>query len=63
VESTERTETVSYSDPQGWYLQQFTGLSPRRIVLKAKRMGLRMRRIYGRYWIATDDINKLQEDG
>ena len=57
---TDIPQGVSYSDPRSVFLQRDLGLTARQIVLKAKRMGLKMRRIYGRYWIATEDVHKLQ---
>lgn len=57
----ELAQGTSYSDPFSAYLQKDLGLTARQIVLKAKRMGLRTRKIYGRYWIASDDVGKLKE--
>lgn len=53
---------TSYSDPRSMFLQKELGLTARQIVLKARRMGLRTTRIYGRYWVASDDIDKLREE-
>lgn len=52
---------VSYSDPRSRYLQRELGLTERQIVLRARRLGLRVRKIYGRYWIASEDTDKLKE--
>jgi hypothetical protein len=54
-------ETFSLSDPASVFLQRELGLTQRQIINKAKRLGLRTRKVYGRLWIATEDIQKLRE--
>lgn len=54
-------QVVSYSDPRSIFLQQELGLTARQIVNKAKRLGLRMRKVYGRLWVATEDVPRLKE--
>lgn len=50
-----------YRDPRSRFLQRDLGLTERQIVLRARRMGLRTAKIYGRYHVAADDVDKLKE--
>jgi hypothetical protein len=48
-----------WSDPRNTVWEKRLGLTPRQIVLRAKKAGLRTRRIVGRTWVHSDDITKL----
>lgn len=49
----------SWSDPRSTIWGKRLGLTPRQIVLRAKKAGLRTRQILGRTWVHSEDIGKV----
>lgn len=59
MNAKEYQPTDRWSDPRSTVWGKRLGLTPRQIVLRAKKAGLRTRRIVGRTWAHSDDITKL----
>lgn len=58
---TYTTTNRTYCNPLSPTLQKELGLTARQIVLRAKRMGLHTRKIYGNIWVADDEAHLLKQ--